>query len=240
MIRGLILYYLNIKETHGYEIQRFIQISGMDRWTKIQSGSIYYALAKLEKEGNISIVAEKGTSQRARKIYAITDKGRKTLHDEMAQELQEPIVSIGSMKFITDPMLSTLEEREIRSIVTKHIEGLKEQMEYWKEWKAAKTDSEKVTLIDLSFDMSIRSLEDQILWHEELLKNLKTYIGESKSIERFIHSFDADRIEPVDDISETINQLDFAKKLKETILSNPELAIQDLDRIIEELKTKKQ
>lgn len=240
MIRGLILYYLNIKETHGYEIQRFIQLSGMDRWTKIQSGSIYYALTKLEKEGNVAIVAEEGTGQRARKIYAITEKGKKTLHDEMAQELQEPIVSIGSMKFITDPMLSTLEESEIRTIVTKHIEVLREQMGYWKEWKAAKTNSGKVSLIDFSFDMSIRSLEDQILWHEELLKNLKTYIEESKLTESFIRSFAADRIEPPYDIVETVNQIDFAKKLKETIRSNPELAIQDLDRMIEEMKAKKQ
>ncbi len=34
MIRTLILYYLNIKPTHGYEIQKFLQVSGADRWTK--------------------------------------------------------------------------------------------------------------------------------------------------------------------------------------------------------------
>ncbi|MDV9924842.1 PadR family transcriptional regulator, partial [Clostridioides difficile] len=55
MIRTLILYYLNIKPTHGYEIQKFLQVSGADRWTKIQSGSIYYALAKLEKDGGVRV-----------------------------------------------------------------------------------------------------------------------------------------------------------------------------------------
>ncbi|WP_235689849.1 PadR family transcriptional regulator [Clostridioides difficile] len=58
MIRTLILYYLNIKPTHGYEIQKFLQVSGADRWTKIQSGSIYYALAKLEKDGGVRVLKE--------------------------------------------------------------------------------------------------------------------------------------------------------------------------------------
>ena len=75
MIRGLILYYLNIKPTHGYEIQLFIKVSGMDQWAKVQSGSIYYALNKLEKEKCIQVLREERTGSRVRKIYEITDLG---------------------------------------------------------------------------------------------------------------------------------------------------------------------
>ena len=39
MVRILILYYLNIKTTHGYEIQKFIQETGLEQWTQIKSGS---------------------------------------------------------------------------------------------------------------------------------------------------------------------------------------------------------
>ena len=76
MIRGIILYYLNIKPTHGYEIQQFINFSGIDQWVNIQSGSIYYALTKLEKEKNISILREERIGSRLRKIYQITEKGK--------------------------------------------------------------------------------------------------------------------------------------------------------------------
>jgi DNA-binding PadR family transcriptional regulator len=31
MIRALILYILSIRSTHGYDIQRFIEINGMDK-----------------------------------------------------------------------------------------------------------------------------------------------------------------------------------------------------------------
>lgn len=76
MIRSLILYYLNVKPTHGYEIQKFLQIAGVDHWTKIQSGSIYYALAKLERKDCVEILREEKNGGRIRKIYAITQKGR--------------------------------------------------------------------------------------------------------------------------------------------------------------------
>jgi DNA-binding PadR family transcriptional regulator len=67
MIKLLLLYYLSVKPTHGYEIQRFIQENELDKWTKIQSGSIYYALAKLEKEGLIRQTGLIPASEKARK-----------------------------------------------------------------------------------------------------------------------------------------------------------------------------
>lgn len=239
MIRGLILYYLNIKETHGYEIQRFIQLSGIDSWAKIQSGSIYYALAKLEKEENIRIVAEEGIGQRERKIYGITEKGKKTLHTEMLKELNVPITTVGSSKYIVEPMLATLNKEEIQSVVEHHIEGLKQQLQYWKEWKKTKADDSGNKLMTLSFEITIRSLSDQIEWHEELLRHLEQYMEQSQSLKQCIQSFDADRFERFNNITSAVNSIDFAQKLKEKIQKNPELAIQDLDRIIEELKESK-
>ena len=41
---------------HGYEIQRLIQASRMDIWTNILSGSIYYALNKMESDGLIPLL----------------------------------------------------------------------------------------------------------------------------------------------------------------------------------------
>jgi len=236
MIRALILYYLNIKKTHGYEIQRFVQFSGIDRWTKIQSGSIYYALGKLEKEQKIRIAAEEGRGLRSRKIYEITEQGREALHMEMAKELGEPITSIGSTKFIIDPILATLKKEEIQTIVSNHIEQLKSKLKYWEEWKQVKGTTDSHPLNQLSFDITIRSLKDQILWHEEVLNNLDYYITQSGTMKQFIQSFDADRYERVDDMLTKEDSIEFAKKLKETIRTNPEMTIRDLEHLIEEWK----
>lgn len=67
MIQLLILYFLNIKSTHGYEIQRFIQLNYMEEWNSIKSGSIYYAMSQLEKKGYIVLVEKIGISEKSKK-----------------------------------------------------------------------------------------------------------------------------------------------------------------------------
>lgn len=236
MIRGLILFYLNIKPTHGYEIQRFIQLSGTDKWAKIQSGSIYYALTKLEKEKNILVLKEERTGSRVRKIYKITELGKTTLQTEMKEALATPLANVGSIKFITAPMLSTLSKEEIIIIVAKHINELKEQREFWKVWKNAKAGEQEYKLTQISFQMAIDSIENQIMWHEELLNNLDVYITEASSTKEIIKTFDADRYESNDKTSLTEQKIDFANSIKEAMMSDPKLAIESLNKIIEELK----
>lgn len=236
MIRGLILFYLNIKPTHGYEIQRFIQLSGTDKWAKIQSGSIYYALAKLEKEKNIAVLKEETTGSRVRKIYKITELGKKTLQNEMKEALATPLANVGSMKFITAPMLSTLSKEEITLIVVKHINELKELREFWKVWKNAKAGEKEYKLTQISFQMAIDSIENQIIWHEELLNNLDIYINDGSYTKEVIKSFNADKYESNDKMSLTEQKIEFANSIKEAMINDPQLAIENLNKIIEELK----
>ena len=239
MVKGLILYYLNIKSTHGYEIQRFTQISGIDQWAKIQSGSIYYALSKLEKSKDIEIVSEESVGQRSRKIYAITKKGRETLHKEMLSQLATPIANVGAAKFIVDPMLATLSENEIQDVIKKHVKELKESLKYWREWKEIKADPNKNRLTAISFELTIQSIQNQIQWHEELLSGLKEYKAESKSFEQFISSFNVERFEQNKEIVHDVNNIEFVQQLKEQIKNDPELAFKDLERILEKMKQEK-
>ncbi|MDO5520213.1 MAG: PadR family transcriptional regulator [bacterium] len=236
MIRGIILSYLNVKPTHGYEIQKFLQLQGTDQWTKIQSGSIYYALTKLEKEKNIEVLREEHTGSRVRKIYKITELGKQTLIKEMEAELAAPITNVGSMKFITAPMLSTLPKEEMQIIIKKHIDELKKQEEYWISWSNAKAAGSASKLLKLSFQMSIDSLKSQIAWHEELLQNIEQYIEESQIMINFIRTFDSERYELVSEQPVTKQSLILAEQLKKEVLDDPLKAIQNLDRIIEELK----
>ena len=237
MIRGLILFYLNIKPTHGYEIQRFIQLSEVDRWAKIQSGSIYYALSKLETEKNIVVLKEERTGSRVRKIFSITELGKTTLHKEMQEALASPIANIGSMKFVIAPIISTLPKNEMIEILSKHINELNEQKEYWELWKKDKAGENQPKLIHLSFKIAIDSLDNQILWHEELLDNLDENILESGSMREIIRTFDAERYEAKGKVSLVEKHVEFASGFKEAMKKDPKMAIDRLTRIIEELKT---
>lgn len=236
MVRAFILYYLNIKKTHGYEIQKFLMMQGTEQWGKIQSGSIYYALTKLEKEKFIEVYQEERIGSKIRKIYQITESGKQELKREMAEQLASPLVPVGSFKFMTDPMLSTLTKEECESIIKGHLLTLKEQRAYWSKWQEIKGTDTSLPLTILSFQMAITSINDQIAWHEELLKNLDVYIQCSKNTTQLIQSVDFDIFEDKVKEKHTDNEkLAYAKKLRDAILEDPRNAIDNLDRIIEDM-----
>ncbi len=236
MIRAFILYYLNMKPTHGYEIQRFLQLSGADQWAKIQSGSIYYALAKLEKEKFIRVLREERTGSRVRKIFEITESGKEELKKEMSEEMDKPIANIGSMKFFIEPMLNTLAKEDLITLISKHLSKLKEQKDFWDKWYQVKVDATANELTRLSFLMTIDNIEYQIKWHQELLSNLDFYIKEGKQTENIIKSFQFDQMEELSNASEEELKLQYALKLKEEIMKDPDNAVTNLDKIIEQLQ----
>lgn len=241
LVRSFILYYLNVKPTHGYEIQKFLQISGVDSWTKIQSGSIYYALSKLEKEGCVEVLKEEKTGARVRKIYQITEAGKQELQQSIKNELKIPIVPAGSDKFLLTSILDALPKEVIEANLESHLKTLKEQKKYWEEWKEKKCSDEESKKADkIAFDMTVDSLKYQILWHEEILKNIDEYQYLGTGTRQLIMSVDFSNIEM--DLSETFEfEGDVSKlqKLREDILQNPEKAAESIDELISKLQANK-
>lgn len=237
MISAFVLYYLNMKQTHGYEIQKFLQMSNIEQWTKVLSGSIYYALTKLEKNRFIQVIREERTGSRVRKIYGITESGKKELHRQMLEVMDTPITNIGSFKFFTDPILSTLGRDELEGSIRHHLEKLKEQKEFWQKWYGIKGNTDKLSLTKLAFEMTIESITFQIRWHEELLNHLAEYIQASRDTERIIMNIDFNRMEDNGGLSEEEQKLLYVRKLKEEVLKDPENALVSLDKIIGELES---
>jgi DNA-binding PadR family transcriptional regulator len=196
-------------------------------------------LTKLEKEKHIEVKREERTGSRLRKIYQITESGRKELQTEMAQELSLPLAQIGSFKFIIDPILNTLSKEECIKIINQHIDVLQEQKAYWEKWKDIKVTKDSLELNRISFELTISSLTYQIAWHEELLKNLDTYLSYTQYSKNFIQSFDCDSMESnFEDEDQRNEKLDYVMKLKSAILEDPRNAVENLDKIIEELTKK--
>lgn len=236
MIKALILFYLNIKPTHGYEIQKFLQVSGTDQWAKIQSGSIYYAITKLEKEKFIKVRREERTGSRVRKIYEITESGKEEMHKELIEELSTPITTVGSFKFLTYPILCELAKDEIKIIVERHVKELNEQLIYWLKWREVKINGQSTHLEALSFDMTIESLQYQIKWHEELTQNIDLYQSQSEVIRSYISAYEFSDIDTDNKLSEVEEKILYTEVLKKEILKDPSNAINNLDKILEELK----
>lgn len=209
MIKVLILYYLSLKPTHGYEIQKFIQVNHMDSWTKIQSGSIYYALAKLEKEGLITLAAEASVGAKLRKIYAITGKGRDELKTLVREELNRPICDTGSDKFILYPLLAVSGKEEIQQVIQAHIQRLEQKQEDIRTWQSLKVNSHTLEVEKLSFEMMLSSLDYQIRWHHALLSQLDRCIESSDAVAELIQAYDFTNSEVVD--SQNVTNLDQLK-----------------------------
>ncbi|WP_173708669.1 helix-turn-helix transcriptional regulator [Clostridium beijerinckii] len=230
IIKVLILYYLSIKSTHGYEIQKFIQTNHMDKWTKIQSGSIYYALNKLEKDGLIVLKEEIGSGSKARKIYKITDKGRDELKELVKNEIANELYPSGSDKFIIYPFLNTLDKQSMISLIHSHINGLRDKITYLKKWQKIKVNTQSLAVEKISFEIMISNLEYQIKWHEALIDEIDECIATSNEISSLISNFDFSNAEEME-----ASTNDSIESLKQEILKNPENASEKLEELIKKL-----
>ena len=230
IIKVLILYYLSIKSTHGYEIQKFIQTNHMDKWTKIQSGSIYYALNKLEKDGLIVLKEEIGSGSKARKIYKITDKGRDELKELVKNEITNELYPSGSDKFIIYPLLNTLDKQSMISLIHTHISGLRDKITYLKKWQKIKVNKQSLAVEKISFEIMISNLEYQIKWHEALIDEIDECIATSNEISSLISNFDFSNAEEME-----ASTNDSIESLKQEILKNPENASEKLEELIKKL-----
>lgn len=231
IIKVLILYYLSIKSTHGYEIQKFIQINHMDKWTKIQSGSIYYALNKLEKKGLIVLSEEVGSGAKARKVYSITDIGKVELKELVKEELGHQISEIGSDKFIVYPLLNILDKNEMVTELKAHILKLEDKKVYFKKWQKIKVNEKTLAVEKITFEMILSNLEFQIKWHNALIDNMEECITASQEIAKLISKFDFSNAQDIElDTGEDI------EILKYQILNNPDTAPEKLEQLIKALK----
>ncbi len=187
MVQLLVLYFLSIKSTHGYEIQRFIQLNYMDEWNSIKSGSIYYAMSKLEKKGYITLVEKIGLSEKSRKVYKITEEGQVGLKKMALDELLKPLTGVKSEKFLVYPITANMSKEDLVDGIDQHLYSLNEQMQRIKYWFDQK--KEGASAIELStFDVMFDTLSSQVKWHETLKMSIDEVINETHKITQMIKS----------------------------------------------------
>ncbi|GIO89024.1 PadR family transcriptional regulator [Paenibacillus lactis] len=75
---------------HPYEIRSIMKDRGMDQYTKLQLGSLYYAVDRLAEEGYIEAVETIQSDNRPDKtIYRITDAGRKHFEQLLLKKFRD-------------------------------------------------------------------------------------------------------------------------------------------------------
>lgn len=84
-INTLILAILSVQDATGYEIKKLSTDGHFSYFVDISFGSIYPTLARLEKEGKVTLRTEAQSGKPDRKIYSITDTGRMEFIAALAQ-----------------------------------------------------------------------------------------------------------------------------------------------------------
>lgn len=83
-IRTLCLGVLSTQEASGYEIKKDIEEGLFSHFIDASYGAIYPALTQLTIEGLLTVRAEEQTGRPDKKVYAITEAGRKALAKSIA------------------------------------------------------------------------------------------------------------------------------------------------------------
>jgi len=78
------------KPKYGYQIEQDIIQRGMREWTEIGFSSIYYILNKLDAEDLLSSEKRIEGDRPARKIYTLTDAGKRAYRDAVRTRLTAP------------------------------------------------------------------------------------------------------------------------------------------------------
>lgn len=83
-VRTLCLGILSTREASGYEIKKDIEEGLFSNFIDASYGSIYPALTQLAGEGLVTVRAENQTGKPDKKVYSITETGRRALSRAIA------------------------------------------------------------------------------------------------------------------------------------------------------------
>ncbi len=122
----LILGVLHREDMHPYEIKRRLEAAMIDRWIDIDTGTLYYAVRQLAKDGHIRPVSEERVARGgARTIYTLTDSGRARFQSLLVQRFadNDPILH---PLFPALPFLHHVDIAAVIPLVEKRIAGCRE------------------------------------------------------------------------------------------------------------------
>jgi DNA-binding PadR family transcriptional regulator len=164
---------LRERPLHGYELKHIIE-EHMGDWTSIAFGSIYFALDKLTKEGYLENVGiEQSGSRPSRKIYQITQSGRK----EFMRLLRETWEQFDQQYFALDIgifFMSALPREEAKTYLNKRIATLEGILEHIDEHQTEQLQNPEVPrLAEAIFNHSLVHLRAELQWTRDLLEKIE-------------------------------------------------------------------
>lgn len=125
-VRTLCLAVLSCGESTGYEIRKLATDGHFSHFVDASYGSIYPALARMEKEGLVSSREVAQSGKPTRKVYSITDTGREEFVDALGKPAQPDIFK---SEFLMLAMFAQyMKPEDVQRAVDSQIRYLEEEL----------------------------------------------------------------------------------------------------------------
>ena len=173
MTKLLVLGILYEKSMSGYDIQNVLKMTDAERWGGVLSGSIYYALSKLEKDNYIEISSIKATGHRQKAIYTITEKGKEYLKQLVCEGLKESSLNYPTALYSAVSYMDTISKESAMVYLSEHKTCLLKEYETLQrglEEKKRALNNQLSSLTELIFEDMFQSVKNQLEFIEKVMK----------------------------------------------------------------------
>jgi len=162
--------------THGHQIRRAAQLDHLDVWTDVKPGSLYGGLRRMAAEGLVRpLRTERSGGHPERTVYEITEEGRHELEIHRSKALRDARLRPDPVDLALAHVQDMAEEAVLAAVRDRHGSLIQQQQSLLHLRDQAEpylTDLER-----LIFDHSLRRLQTELDWHDQLLSQLPKVLG---------------------------------------------------------------
>ncbi|HOI40771.1 MAG TPA: PadR family transcriptional regulator [Methanobacterium sp.] len=157
---------------YGYQLEKTIEGWGMRNWTQIGFSSIYYVLKKLEKKELVESKMEKVEGKPSRKVFTITDMGRKTLKGQLKSLISWNTKLINPFD-LGLAYLNYLEPLEVIECLENYLESTQGRVKFLESSVKTQKELNAPYYVIALFSRPLVSLKAEIEWVRGFIEEIK-------------------------------------------------------------------
>ena len=161
---------------YGYTIEKIIDERGMRHWTDIGFSSIYYVLKRLESRNLISSSCEQQEDKPSRKVYTITDEGKRHMREKV-RSLLSSHTRVVSPFDIGVVHISLLPGDEAIPCLEKRIQVLERTIEHVQVLRMQHEKGKKPYYVLALFDRALAHLHAERTWVAKFIAEVNRHDG---------------------------------------------------------------
>jgi DNA-binding PadR family transcriptional regulator len=152
---------------HGYQIRKALADSRADTWAEVLAGSIYHALAAMERSGLVAVQRVESTGARSRSVYRITRPGRAELRRLAKAAWAEPPNPFPTHLYSAISFMGILSRAERLAALATALERIECEIANW-----GRAIEVKSATLALSALLAMQNAKAHLELDRELLKQL--------------------------------------------------------------------